>query len=179
MKKTKNKNSTLVSACFDNKKKKSLFKGFLLFNEIAIFISWLSCPVRIFGFRMFKIKDYTCIFFNKDIFNYGNRKSDSIWVQIESLLTEKPGFGVLHTAPLDNYQLSTLLTFFLVFQLLKKQRKLHSAILLPHKIPIYNFISYKNKTPLRCLIFMAGRPLSNPNTKIYIGARWVRILQKI
>ena len=59
---------------------------FLFFNEISINISWLEHPVRIFGFRTFKFKDYTCITFNEDIFNYGNRKSDSIWVQIESLL---------------------------------------------------------------------------------------------
>jgi len=26
---------------------------------------------------------------------------------------------------------------------------------------------------------LAGRPLSNPNTKIYIGVRWVRIYFKI
>jgi len=45
--------------------------------------------VHIFGFSSFKIKDYACFSVNKDIFNYGNRKSDSIWVQIESLLAER------------------------------------------------------------------------------------------
>ena len=40
----------------------------------------------------FKIKNYPCISFNEDIFNYGNRKRDSIWVQIESLLAEKAGY---------------------------------------------------------------------------------------
>ena len=63
----------------------------MIFNEIAIFISRLEHPVRIFGFWAFKIKDNTSVTFNKDIFNYGNRKSDSIWVQIESLLAEKAG----------------------------------------------------------------------------------------
>ena len=65
---------------------------FLLFNEISINISWLEHPVFAFGFRTFKIKNYPCITFNKDIFNYCNRKSDSIWVQIESLLAERVGF---------------------------------------------------------------------------------------
>lgn len=44
-----------------------------------------------FLFRSFNSKDNTCVSFNKDIFNYYNRKSDSIWVQIESLLAEKAG----------------------------------------------------------------------------------------
>ena len=43
-------------------------------------------------FRSFKIKYNACISFNEDIFDYGNRKSDSIWVQIESLLAEREGF---------------------------------------------------------------------------------------
>ena len=64
----------------------------MLFNEISINISWLEHPVFAFGFRTFKIKNYPCITFNKDIFNYCNRKSDSIWVQIESLLAEAEGF---------------------------------------------------------------------------------------
>ena len=64
---------------------------FLLFNEISINISWLEHPVFAFGFRTFKIKNYPCITFNKDIFNYCNRKSDSIGVQIESLLAERVG----------------------------------------------------------------------------------------
>ena len=63
----------------------------MLFNEITILISWLEHPMRVFGLRTVKIKDYASISFNEDIFNYGNRKSDSIWVQIESLLAEKEG----------------------------------------------------------------------------------------
>jgi hypothetical protein len=39
----------------------------------------------------FKSKYNSSITFNKDIFNDSNRKSDSIWVQIESLLAEKAG----------------------------------------------------------------------------------------
>ena len=49
----------------------------------------------------FKIKDYACITFNEDIFNYGNRKSDSIWVQIGSLLAERMGFEPMCQLP-DN-----------------------------------------------------------------------------
>ena len=48
--------------------------------------------LKFFLHFLFNSKYYTCITFNKDIFNYGNRKSDSIWVQIESLLAEKQGF---------------------------------------------------------------------------------------
>ena len=93
---------------------KPLKRLFLLFNEIAIFISWLEHPVRIFGFRTFKIKDYTCITFNEDIFDYGNRKSSRIrtWVQTRLLMAEKMGFEPMlhssHTTPLAGEPLEPL-----------------------------------------------------------------------
>ena len=40
-----------------------------------------------------KIKYYTYVSFDENIFNKSNRKSDSIWVQIESLLAEKERFA--------------------------------------------------------------------------------------
>ena len=85
-----------------------------LLNEIAIFISWLEHPVRIFGFRAFKIKDYTCISFNEDIFNYCNRKCSRIrtWVQTRLHLAEKEGFEpslrLTHTTPLAGEPLRPL-----------------------------------------------------------------------
>ena len=54
-----------------------------------MFLDKRKCPLSRAIFWSFKIKDYTCVSFNEDIFNYCNRKSDSIWVQIESLLAEK------------------------------------------------------------------------------------------
>ena len=83
---------------------KTFFKRFFLFNEIAIFISWLCRPVRIFCFRSFKIKDYPCIFFNKDIFNYCNRKSDVFIVQIESLLAVDERDLLLSSLPQNSPQ---------------------------------------------------------------------------
>ena len=44
---------------------------------------------------MFIGKYYSSVTFNEDIFNFCNRKSDSIWVQIESLMAE--GEGYCHT----------------------------------------------------------------------------------
>ena len=57
--------------------------------------------LKFFLHFLFNSKYYTCITFNKDIFNYGNRKSDSIWVQIESLLAERKGFEPLRQFPDD------------------------------------------------------------------------------
>lgn len=62
--------------------KKPLSKGFLLFNEIAIFISRLSRPVRIFGFRTYKIKDYPCNPFNEDILKELDNSSSFIFAYL-------------------------------------------------------------------------------------------------
>ncbi len=52
-------------------------------------------------FGSFKIKDNARVSFNENIFNDSNRKSDSIWVQIESLLAERMGFEPMCRKP-DN-----------------------------------------------------------------------------
>ena len=38
--------------------------------------------------------------------------------------------------------------------------------------------SHSNNT-VRMRFPLAGRPLSNPNTKIYIGARWIRLVMDV
>ena len=58
---------------------------------IAFFKVNFLCLSYYFGIVLFYPKHYPCITFNEDVFDYRNRKSDSIWVQIESLLAEKMG----------------------------------------------------------------------------------------
>ena len=110
---------------------------FLLFNEISINISWLEHPVFAFGFRTFKIKNYPCITFNKDIFNYCNRKSDSIWVQIESLLSL-------------TYEKATPTILSLYYVFIKSARKTRSIIrAYSHIISVQVFLRFASRLSKR------------------------------